>query len=1173
MPIKATFTGDVTDLRRGTEQARQEFKKVGTEAEGAARQLKAVGSSFDGTRLEGAARRVASGIERIGGVARLTDSEVAKNSRTLNELLQKYERMGVEAPANIRKLATELEHAAGSARKLDSATSGLGSSLKSGFGALAGGLGIGLGAGAGLAAISSIGGAIREAATEAARLGPLAQAFERLQGGAASAQQALITLREATRGLVSDTELMRLSNQQTQLGLAGLGVDFSKLAQTAVTLGAAVGQNATESIEALVGALGRGSTEVLDNVGVTLRVSEAQEIYAARLGTTSEKLTDQQKKQAFVTIAMERAEAKAKSLGEQNLTVAQNFERIGLAMGDIAAQALSAGNQSATLAGALGEVADMLLKIRGAGIGTTFRVVASEAAGAVQQAIKPFLSPFNFGGALLSGAAASVQQAAGVTADDLLTVLTGRPQRTGKMGTPPAGGGTAGPVGPTKEELAAIKRYREELEKLTGEALVADGQRLARQLRDIAAAGKSIATDNLDEVAQRLMAARRAADQTSVAFRQMGEALNTLAIPSRRIEGLESLLNINAIGFQSRDAIAAAQRNTGSLPGFGTDITSTNPLMMAGLAPTITSNFRRAQVATRDWRAEVRGLSQAFSQLAQIAGPSLDGISRSFGSVVASSDAAFQTVQALSSQFSSLGDGKGGLSKGGRALAGGLSGLAIGLQLGQFQTDLGGAFLSGAAGGAATGGLSGGWVGAGVGAAIGGISAIYAANQNRKAQRQAMAAMRDEFIASFGTLEDFRAAVENAGTSYDRFMELLNSDDPDTFRKTMNSLTMALTSQRDAADKLIKSLQAAARVQGVLSRGDLVRISNRRPGDPGAAEILEFAQQQRQQAEQGIASAIAALDTATAGGTQHMDDFEASVGAVTTSLAVLFQTAVQNGESAVSILQRLAEPIQTLQRMLAASGIQAGAGFGQLSVLSDIATGTQTGPLVQLAQGLGQALAGFANTGLLSPELFAELANGIGEAYHQLELFGKGGLEAARLMQPSLQAIWQMIQDNPALRDTLDDTTLALLDFAEQSGLIGEKFRPAIDQMLDALDRLIEKIEEMIDSLNGIPPKVTTTITTVHDDEQGAGNQQGGGGGGGGLDENDHVILGAGGIVTHPTRALIGEAGPEAVIPLSRLGHMGAPISITVVSQIDGYEAARAVTRWQPEVYRTYGAA
>jgi phage-related minor tail protein len=40
--------------------------------------------------------------------------------------------------------------------------------------------------------------------------------------------------------------------------------------------------------------------------------------------------------------------------------------------------------------------------------------------------------------------------------------------------------------------------------------------------------------------------------------------------------------------------------------------------------------------------------------------------------------------------------------------------------------------------------------------------------------------------------------------------------------------------------------------------------------------------------------------------------------------------------------------------------------------------------------------------------------------------------------------------------------------------------------------------------------------------------------------------LAEGGIVTGPTLALIGEAGPEAVIPLDRAGGMGGGINITV---------------------------
>jgi hypothetical protein len=45
--------------------------------------------------------------------------------------------------------------------------------------------------------------------------------------------------------------------------------------------------------------------------------------------------------------------------------------------------------------------------------------------------------------------------------------------------------------------------------------------------------------------------------------------------------------------------------------------------------------------------------------------------------------------------------------------------------------------------------------------------------------------------------------------------------------------------------------------------------------------------------------------------------------------------------------------------------------------------------------------------------------------------------------------------------------------------------------------------------------------------------------GGKGFDVPDIPVLGDGGIVTSAQLAVIGEAGPEAVIPLSKLGSMG----------------------------------
>jgi hypothetical protein len=40
--------------------------------------------------------------------------------------------------------------------------------------------------------------------------------------------------------------------------------------------------------------------------------------------------------------------------------------------------------------------------------------------------------------------------------------------------------------------------------------------------------------------------------------------------------------------------------------------------------------------------------------------------------------------------------------------------------------------------------------------------------------------------------------------------------------------------------------------------------------------------------------------------------------------------------------------------------------------------------------------------------------------------------------------------------------------------------------------------------------------------------------------------MAAGGIVNSPTLAMIGEAGPEAVIPLSRMGQMGGTNNVTI---------------------------
>ena len=69
--------------------------------------------------------------------------------------------------------------------------------------------------------------------------------------------------------------------------------------------------------------------------------------------------------------------------------------------------------------------------------------------------------------------------------------------------------------------------------------------------------------------------------------------------------------------------------------------------------------------------------------------------------------------------------------------------------------------------------------------------------------------------------------------------------------------------------------------------------------------------------------------------------------------------------------------------------------------------------------------------------------------------------------------------------------------------------------------------------------------------------------GGKGFDVPDIPMLAQGGIVNSATLAMIGESGPEAVIPLSKLGSMGGGSNITVnVTSANPDDVVAALQRW-----------
>jgi len=153
-----------------------------------------------------------------------------------------------------------------------------------------------------------------EALKMGAQIKTLETSFNALSRATDEYVPSLSELRTATKGMVSDTDLLLRANEALALGIPTENLD--DLFDSAIRLGKAMGIDATQGIQALTIGVGRQSRLVLDNLGVIVRAESAYEEYAERVGKTTETLTENERRIAFQTVALEKISEKAAILGD-----------------------------------------------------------------------------------------------------------------------------------------------------------------------------------------------------------------------------------------------------------------------------------------------------------------------------------------------------------------------------------------------------------------------------------------------------------------------------------------------------------------------------------------------------------------------------------------------------------------------------------------------------------------------------------------------------------------------------------------------------------------------------------------------------------------------------------------------------------------------------------------
>jgi hypothetical protein len=184
-----------------------------------------------------------------------------------------------------------------------------------------------------------------------ARLGAEARniemAFRGVAGGAKEAANLLNEMRRATLGAVSDLNLMKNASRAVFFGVPIERMpDLLRAARTAAI---ATGQDMGFMLDSLVLGLGRMSPMIIDNLALSIRLTEAFDRYAAQLGKTADQLTLTERKQALLEEVMRASAQQAKALGgiieqtdlERLTSLSVAWENLKVAIGELTSMPLA----------------------------------------------------------------------------------------------------------------------------------------------------------------------------------------------------------------------------------------------------------------------------------------------------------------------------------------------------------------------------------------------------------------------------------------------------------------------------------------------------------------------------------------------------------------------------------------------------------------------------------------------------------------------------------------------------------------------------------------------------------------------------------------------------------------------------------------------------------------
>jgi TP901 family phage tail tape measure protein len=470
------------------------------------------------------------------------------------------------------------------------------------------------------------------------------------------------------------------------------------------------------------------------------------------------------------------------------------------------------------------------------------------------------------------------------------------------------------------------------------------------------------------------------------------------------------------------------------------------------------------------------------------------------------------------------------------AVAGFGGGFAMGEEHGRGKGALGGAAM-----GAASGFMAGGPIGAAIGGIAGLIGGLFGGGKKKREEQAKMADAKAQLLDQFGSMEELQKVAQRAGVSVDLLFSTTKAKE---FQSEMDRVTAAIEEMQKRVATTVGEIDKVMAKGGLIGKelwGSILR-------DGDAEEI-------KAKLEEVFAASVERSAEGFGKIAMNFELLKRPINEIGVLADAAFAGLLAGGASIPEAIAQMGDGLAHIQELLAGSGQAAS---GPLATLLNYQAITQANQgLFELLSGVDDMLTGLGNSGLLTQERFTALGQTITQAFGQLQTQGVAAGTALELMQPQLQKLWEA-QQMFGLKT--DAATQALIDQAVQQGIVGQNMKDVNSQILDVLKAIATVLgAEIPGALAALPGQVNAAATAftqikIPDIKVGVRpnwkdwdwpEQPGGPTGGTGVKP-----MATGGIVTRPTRALIGEAGPEAVIPLDEW-KQSANINVTVNGTAD----------------------